>query len=257
MELRKVLPTKQIIIPVVVTLLLICIWEAAVDTGVIANFLLPSPLQVLSAMIRDKDLLCAHGITTITEAILGLFWGCVLGFIVAILMDSSPFIHAALNPLITISQTIPTIAIAPLLVLWLGYDLLPKVVLVIITTFFPITISLVTGFASVDPQTINLMKIMNARPWQVFLHVKLPCALSHFFSGLSISATYAIIGAVIAEWLGGVSGLGVYMIRVRKSFSYDKMFAVIFLTSALSLVLMGAVRALERICMPWKKVERK
>ena len=120
MEFRKLAPTKQIVIPVIVTLLLIFIWEAAVDTGVIANFLLPSPLQVLRALIRDQNLLYTHGITTMTEAILGLFWGCVLGFIVAILMDSSPFIHAALNPLITISQTIPTIAIAPLLVLWLG-----------------------------------------------------------------------------------------------------------------------------------------
>ena len=150
-------------------------------------------------------------------------------------MDRFEGLYLALEPLMTISQTIPTIAIAPLLVLWFGYGLAPKVVLIVLTTFFPVTVSLVQGLRSVDPDMIDLMRTMGASRWQIFWYAKLPAAADQFFSGLKISATYAIVGAVIAEWLGGFSGLGVYMTRVRKSFSYDKMFASIIVVSALSL----------------------
>ena len=140
--------------------------------------------------------------------------------------------------------------------LWLGYGALPKVVLVIISTFFPITVSLASGFRSVDPDVIDLMRTMNASRWQIFWYAKLPAAADQFFSGLKISATYAIVGAVIAEWLGGNEGLGVYMTRVRKSFSYDRMFSAIIVISALSLGLMKLVELAQRACMPWKRAER-
>ena len=131
-------------------------------------------------------------------------------------MDRFEIVYLAFSPLITVSQTVPTVAIAPLLVLWLGYGLAPKVVLVVLTTFFPITVSLVSGFRSVDPDLIDLMRTMNATSAQIFWQVKIPAAAEQFFSGLKISATYAIVGAVIAEWLGGFSGLGVYMTRLNQ-----------------------------------------
>jgi ABC-type nitrate/sulfonate/bicarbonate transport system permease component len=130
------------------------------------------------------------------------------------------------------------------------------VVLVVLTTFFPITVALASGFRSVDPDVLDLMRTMDATRWQVFRYAKLPAAADQFFGGLRISATYAIVGAVVAEWLGGSSGLGVYMTRVRKSFSYDRMFAAIILISALSLALMKGVDVLQRICMPWKRAGR-
>ena len=139
--------------------------------------------------------------------------------------------------------------------MWTG--VLISGLLVVISTFFPITVSLVSGFRSVDPDMLDLMRTMGASDLQIFWQVKLPGALDQFFSGLRISATYAIVGAVISEWLGGFSGLGVYMTRVRKSFAYDRMFAVIILISALSLALMRGVDLLERICMPWKRAEGK
>lgn len=132
----------------------------------------------------------------------------------------------------------------------------PKILLIVLTTFFPVTVSLVSGFRSVDPDVIDLMRTMNATDLQIFMRAKLPMALDQFFSGLRISATYAIVGAVIAEWLGGFSGLGVYMMRVRKSFSYDSMFAVIILISALSLGLMKGIDLLAKVCMPWKQGAR-
>ena len=212
-----------------------------------------APAEVLA----DAGLLAGHAVVTIEEAVIGLVLGVAVGFAVAVLMDRFELVWRALDPLITISQTIPTVAIAPLLVLWFGYDLLPKVLLVVLTTFFPITVALASGFRSVDPDVVDLMRTMNASRAQIFWYAKLPAAADQFFAGLRISATYAVVGAVVAEWLGGFSGLGVYMTRVRKSYSYDKMFAVILLISALSLLLMGLVSLLQRVCMPWEQAEKR
>lgn len=248
---------KRIWVPTVTILCLLAVWELVVDAGWVPNFMLPSPVQVIEALVGDWALLMQHSGTTLIESALGLVIGVAVGFVVAVLMDRFEGVSLALNPLVTISQTIPTVAIAPLLVLWFGYGLAPKVILVVISTFFPITVSLVSGFRSVDPDMLDLMRTMNASRLQVFMNVKLPAAMNEFFSGLRISATYAIVGAVVAEWLGGFNGLGVYMTRVRKSFSYDKMFAVILLISALSLVLMKLVDVLQRVSMPWTRAEGK
>lgn len=249
--------SRKVVVPVLATAAILLVWQLVVVFGVVPNYLLPSPVQVVYALVGDAALLASHSVSTLVEAGLGLLIGTAVGFVVAVLMDRFETFALALDPIVTVSQTIPTVAIAPLLVLWFGYGLAPKVVLVVISTFFPITVSLVAGFRSVDPDLIDLMRTMRATRWQVFWKVKLPAAADQFFSGLRISATYAIVGAVIAEWLGGFSGLGVYMTRVRKSFAYDRMFAVIILISALSLALMGLVGWLQRIAMPWKKAERK
>ena len=235
----------------------LALWQLACTLGLVPGYLLPSPAQVVRALLGDGDLLLAHSLTTLSEAALGLALGVALGFVVAVAMDRFEFVYRALDPLVTVSQTIPTIAIAPLLVLWFGFGIVPKVILVVLTTFFPVTVGLARGFRGVDPDVIDLMRTMNASRWQVFAYAKLPAAAGQFFSGLRISATYAIIGAVIAEWLGGFSGLGVYMTRVRKSFSYDRMFAAIILISVLSLALMALIELLERVCTPWRRAERK
>ncbi len=244
-------------VPLATLAVFLTVWEVAVRAGWVPNFLLPSPSQVVLAFVRDAPLLASHAVTTLLEAALGLTIGVVVGFVFAVLMDRFEVLYLALNPLITVSQTIPTVAIAPLLVLWFGYGLAPKVLLIVLTTFFPVTVSLVSGFRSVDPDVIDLMRTMNATDAQIFLRAKLPLAMEQFFSGLRISATYAIVGAVIAEWLGGFSGLGVYMTRLRKSFSYDSMFAVIILISTLSLALMKGIDIMSGVCMPWKRAERK
>jgi ABC-type nitrate/sulfonate/bicarbonate transport system permease component len=246
---------RRVAIPIVTTFAILVAWQLLVVCGIVPNFMLPTPTQVMAALVGDFPLLVSNSATTLAESALGLVIGCAVGFAFAVLMDRFEGFRLAFSPLITISQTIPTIAVAPILILWLGYGLAPKVVLVVLTTFFPITVSLVSGFQSVDPDMVDLMRTMNATRWQIFWQVKMPAAAEQFFSGLRISATYAIVGAVISEWLGGFSGLGVYMTRVRKSFSYDRMFAVIIIISALSLALMGLVDALQRLCMPWKRAE--
>ena len=241
--------------PVCAVVALLAVWQGACSLGLVPNFMLPSPVQVVTALVADFPLLLSHMWTTLSEAALGLAIGVAVGFVFAVLMDKFETFYLAFDPLLTVSQTIPTVAIAPLLVLWFGYGLMPKVLLVVLTTFFPVTVALASGFRSVDPDQVDLLRTMNATEWQIFRYAKLPAAMEQFFSGLRISATYAIVGAVISEWLGGFTGLGVYMTRVRKSFAYDRMFAVIIITSALSLALMKGVDVLERICMPWKKTE--
>ena len=243
--------------PTLTVVAVLAVWQLVCSVGLVPSFLLPSPVQVVQALVADASLLAGHAVVTVEEAVIGLVLGVAVGFAVAVLMDRFELVYRALDPLITISQTIPTVAIAPLLVLWFGYDLLPKVLLVVLTTFFPVTVALASGFRSVDPDAIDLMRTMNASRWQIFWYAKLPAAAGQFFAGLRISATYAVVGAVVAEWLGGFSGLGVYMTRVRKSYSYDKMFAVILLISALSLLLMGLVSLLQRASMPWERAERK
>ena len=223
--------------------------------GIIPSFMLPSPVTVGKAFIGDFPLLMEHTKVTVLEAFLGLGAGIVIGFFCAVLMDHFDSVYKALCPIIVITQTIPTVAIAPLLVLWLGYEMAPKIVLIILVTFFPITIGLLEGFRSADPDTIRLLRSMGATRTQIFFHIKLPSSMNQFFSSLRISVSYSIVGAVISEWLGGFSGLGVYMTRVKSAFAFDRMFAVIFLISAVSLVLMWLVEILQKKCMPWENVK--
>ena len=232
---------------------IIVIWQVAASAGLVPGYMLPSPVEVVQALITDFPLLMEHAKVTLAEAFLGLFCGVVLGFVMAVIMDRFDRLYKALYPLIVVTQTVPTVAIAPLLVLWFGYEMLPKVILIVIVTFFPITVGLLTGFRSADRDMMNLLRSMGAGRLQIFRYIKLPGAMGQFFSSLRISASYAVVGAVISEWLGGFNGLGVYMTRVKKAFSFDKMFAVIFLISAISLILMKLVDMLQKRCMSWEQ----
>ncbi len=250
-------------IPVFVILAVLLIWELISVTGLVPKYMLPTPLQVGKAFVTDFPLLMSHAKVTLTETVIGLMSGIVLGFVAAALMDAFVPVRKGLYPLLVISQTVPTVAIAPLLILWFSYGMAPKIVLVILASFFPIAVGLLDGFQSVDEDMIRLMRAMKANRWQIFWHVKFPYALGEFFSGLKIAVSYSVVGAVVSEWLGGFYGLGVYMTRVKKSYDYDKMFAVIFLVSAISLLMILTVKIIQYQSMPWQhckdeiQIERK
>ena len=237
-------------------LLVLLIWEILSDTGIVPSYMLPSPLDVIRALFNDRMMILSHAGVTLLEAVYGLLIGVLLAFLIATLMDRLPLLYRAFYPLMVITQTIPTIAIAPLLVLWMGFGMMPKITLVVITTFFPITVGLLEGFGSVDQDAVALMRSMGASEMDIFRHVKLPEAIPYFFSGLKVSASYAVVAAVISEWLGGFVGLGVYMTRVKKAYAFDKMFAVILFIIVISLALMGIVNLLRDWSMPWYKAER-
>ena len=237
--------------PLIPLAVLLVFWQGLSVSGIIPGYMLPSPLRVIAAFIQDFSLLMRHLGSTLAEAAAGLALAIAASFVLALVMDMNRFLKNSTLPLLTLTQTLPTIAIAPLLILWMGYGAAPKIALVFLTCFFPMTVSLLGAFSQADIDAVKLLKSMGASRFQIYRYIKLPQALPAFFSGLKISCTYSIIGAVIAEWLGGESGLGVYMIRVRRSYSFDKMFAVILLTAVLSLLLIKFVSIIEKAAMPW------
>ena len=236
---------------------LLLLWQGICLVDLIPSYMLPSPVKVLQAFAEELPLLWENSLITLQEAFIGLLLGVGVGFLAAVLMDAFDILYKAFYPLLIITQTIPSVAIAPLLVLWFGYEMTPKIVLIVISTFFPVTVGLLDGFRSADKDAIGLLRSMGANRLQVFRHIKFPSALPQLFSGLRIAAAYSVVGAVISEWLGGFGGLGVYMTRVKKAFAFDKMFAVIFLISAISLVLMALVELAEKKCMPYRQLDKK
>ena len=242
--------------PIFTIACVIILWYAVCKGEIVPAFMLPSPIDVTKAFIENFAYMAKEAVFTLQETLYGLIAGIAIAFVIATLMDKFDFVYKAFYPLLVISQTIPTIAIAPLLVLWMGYGMAPRVTLVIITTFFPIAIGLYDGYCSVDGDGVNLLRSMGANKFQIFRHIKLPTAVSSFFSGLRIASSYAVVGALIAEWLGGNNGLGVYMTRVKKAYSFDKMFAVIVFICILSLILMAFVRLIELFAMPYKNEKK-
>ncbi len=243
--------------PVVALVLLVAIWAAVCGFKAIPAYMLPSPAAVVKAFIDDFPTLMKHLGVTLKEGALGLLAGIALALVTASLMNRFSIFYNAFYPLLVISQTIPTVAIAPILIMWMGFGIAPKIVLVVLTTFFPITVGLLDGYKSADPDAIMLLRSMGAGNFKIFKYIYMPQSLSHFFAGLKISASYAIVGAVIAEWLGGFEGLGVYMTRVRKAYRFDSMFAVIILIIAVSLALMFLVALIRKALMPWERKEIK
>ena len=257
---NKNLPLNRMvnkIAPISALAVIILIWLLCCDFEIVPAYMLPSPIDVGKAFADNFAIMLKQASYTLQEAVYGLGIGIILAFIVATLMDRFSFIYKAVYPILIITQTIPASAIAPLLVLWMGFGMAPKITLVVITTFFPISIGLLDGFQSADGDEINMMRSMGANRLQIFRHIKLPSATGSFFSGLRISASYAVVGAVISEWLGGFYGLGVYMTRVKKAYAFDKMFAVIVFISVISLLLMALISVLQKAAMPWERKIKK
>lgn len=251
-DLAKMSVFGRIITQYGLVLLILLVWQLVVVFGILPDYLLPSPTQILRALVDDAMLLASHAKYTLATAFLGTAIGLILSFVLSILMDLSKKFQQSIYPILLLNQTIPTIAIAPLLVIWLGYGITPKVVLVVLSVFFPMTIALLDGYRSVDQEQLNLFRTMNASRVDVYRLLKIPASLGYFFTGLKVALSYALISAVVAEWLGGYHGLGVYMTRVRKSYELDNMFAVIFLISFLTLALISLVKLLEKSFMRYK-----
>ena len=246
---------KRNIPSIIAIAVLLLVWQLICVSGLIPSYMLPSPVKVVQAFVNELPLLWENSLITLQEAFIGLALGVFIGFLAAVLMDAFDILYKAFYPLLIITQTIPTVAIAPLLVLWFGYEMTPKIILIVICTFFPVTVGLLDGFRSADKDAIGLLRSMGAGRLHIFRYIKFPSALPQFFSGLRIAAAYSVVGAVISEWLGGFGGLGVYMTRVKKAFAFDKMFAVIILISGISLALMALVGFAEKKCMPYRHLK--
>ncbi len=253
--MKKRTNTGRIAISLFFQFLLLFIWQLVVDRGVIERYSLPSPTDVIQALINMFPAVNIHLIITLREAMLGFGISIILSLILAVLMDQFKTVRDVLYPILVVSQTVPVVVLAPLFAMWFGLGLLPKVIVVVLVCFFPIVISLMDGLDSVDKDMVNLLKSMGASKVQIFKKVKFPASLTNFFSGLRIAATYSIMGAIIGEWLGGYNGLGLYMLRLRKSFAIDKVFAVVIIIVILSMTLFGIIYLLQYLFMPWSRTE--
>jgi ABC-type nitrate/sulfonate/bicarbonate transport system permease component len=237
--------------PLLLIALMVLLWHVAATRSGLSAFILPSPAQVLQAGWETRALLGAAIGTTLLETAIGLAVALVLGVAIAAAMDLSPFVRRALYPLLVVSQTVQILAIAPLLIIWFGFGLLPKIIIVVLICFFPLAVSTADGLASADPDLISLLRAMGARREQIWRMVRLPAALPAFFSGLRVAVTYSVVGATIGEWVGGTEGLGLYMLRSKNALATDQVFVAIVITSALSIALYALVYAIELAALPW------
>ncbi|MGN0205460.1 MAG: ABC transporter permease [Coprococcus sp.] len=245
--MRKYLP------PLILFGLLLIGWQA-LAMGIDATYILPSPLQVLKRLWELREpLVMVHLPATMSVTFIGLAISIVLGLALAIAMDASETVRRTLYPLVITSQTIPTTAIAPLFVLWFGYSIWSKVLVTILMTFFPITITVYDGFQSTKREMEELMLSFNASKMDIFLKLKLPNALPYFFSAIKMAIPISIIGAAIGEWLGAQSGLGYFSKRMLTQLDGAGVFAPIVLLSAVAMIIVGIINIIERIAIPWRK----
>jgi ABC-type nitrate/sulfonate/bicarbonate transport system permease component len=242
---RKFLPA------IVLLAAIVAVWEISMPLlGVSANYL-PAPSRILRSAAADSANLMRASIISVEETLLGAALGIVSAIVLAFAIYRWPIVNRSLYPLLIISQTIPVVALAPLMIIWLGFGILPKVLLVALYTFFPIAVALVRGLDYVGEGLVNLSKTMGASDRWVLLHVRAMAALPYFFSGLRIGATYAIGTAILAEFVGARYGLGIYLLSAKASYRIDLVFAASAVTTALTLALFGVVVAVERIAAPW------
>lgn len=251
--IKRLKNTGNKIIPLAFITIIIAVWQYISSRGILPKYILPSPKDIGITLVDILPDLRVHIPVTLWEAFIGLIISILSSIVLAIIMDNVLIIKKALYPLLIISQTIPIIALAPLFVVWFGFGTLPKIIVVVLVCFFPISVNLVDGLASVDPDMFNMMRSMGAKKIQIFRHLKFPFAMSGFFSGLRIAVTYSIMGAVIGEWLGGERGLGVYMIRVKHSYALDKFFASILVIVLLSILLFKLIAFAEYSLLPWRR----
>ena len=247
--------TYKVVIPVAFIGLFFLIWEIICLSGAVSSLILPTPAATFKAFFTEGDLIMKHTGITLLEAVCGLACGVAVGFVLAVLMDTFKVCGYGFKPLLVITQTIPTIVIAPLISLWMGYDVKPKILLVALTTFFPIAIGLADGYRATDSDMTDLMRSMGANKWKIFWFLKFPNALPNFFSALKISTTYAIVGAVVSEWVGALGGLGFYILRLQRMYAYDAMFATIMWVIILSLLWLLILEIVKRCVIRWDKKE--
>jgi NitT/TauT family transport system permease protein/putative hydroxymethylpyrimidine transport system permease protein len=248
---RWLLPTLSIAI-------LIGIWQIAASTGAIADlfslepYLVPSPAEIAESLWENRSLLADNAWVTLREIVLGILCALLVGTAFAIAMHRWRTVHDASYPLIVASQTIPIVVISPILLIWFGFGIGPKIVVVALICFFPVAVNVLDGLRSTEPDAIKLMRSLDASRWQVFRRVEAPSALPSFFTGAKIAVVVAPIGAVFGEWVGGSSGLGHLILEDNANLEIAREFAAVAVLSAMALALIGLIALAERRVVTWR-----
>jgi ABC-type nitrate/sulfonate/bicarbonate transport system permease component len=243
--MRRALPAALLAVMVLAA------WEVLVRLFGVPAFLLPGPVAIAGAFWESRGLLLDHAVPTASEALLGFAGAAVAGVVSGLLINRSALAERTLYPWLVVSQTLPIIAIAPILVTWFGYGPLPKVLVVVLFCFFPITVATVDGLRATDPDLIRLMRSFGATKRRIFYMVEVPGALPFLFGGVRLAVTYSVIGAVVGEWVGSSEGLGFLMIQDKSQFEIARLFAEIAVLSAMGVALFLLVALVQRLAAPW------
>lgn len=244
-------------LPVIIFFILtLIIWEIMIQLLNVESWILPAPTAIFAEILKTRSLLLEHSLRTLYESIFGLGISAVSGILVGTVIFNFKILERTLYPLMVISQTVPIVVLIPLFVIWFGFGLLPKILIVILACFFPVAVNTVDGLNTADKDKINLLKAMGASKWQIFTKVRIPTALPMIFSGLRISATYSVMAAVVAEWMGSDIGLGVFIVRSSNSYLTARVFAGIVLVSLFSIILFQSVNLLEKFLIPWSNNDK-
>lgn len=241
--------------PVLVLAGVVALWQVWVRAAHVAPWILPAPSSVASAGWESRGSLVSNAATTILEALVGLAIGTVAGLAVALAIALVPAVHRAVWPLVVTSQTIPVIVLAPLVAVWFGFGLLPKIVLVALICFFPVAVAAVAGLGGADPEQVELVRSFGASKWETLRHVRIPSSLGSVIAGVRIAAAYAVGNAVIGEYVGGTSGLGIFIDQAHRSYRTDRMLAGVVVIAIVSIVLFTVVGWIGDRMMPWRRGE--
>ena len=255
---EKSAPLLRWLLPAAVLAALIGAWQIAASTGAVADalglkpFLVPSPAEIATALWENRDLLADNAWVTLREIVLGFLCAVAVGLGFAVAIHLSATLRRALYPLLVASQTIPIVAIAPILVVWFGFGIEPKLAVVALVSFFPITVNTVDGLRSVDPEAIKMMRTLEASRGQLLLRVEGPAALPFLFSGMRIAAVFAPIAALFAEWVGSSAGLGHLILQDNAQLETARLFASVVILITIALALFGLLGLIERRVVRWR-----
>jgi putative hydroxymethylpyrimidine transport system permease protein len=245
--------------PLLLVVLLLGAWQVAASTGALAallnleSFLVPSPAEVASSLWDNRDVLLENAWVTLREVIFGFGCALVAGIAFAVVLHLSETLRRAAYPLLVGTQAIPILVFAPILIVWFGYGIGPKLAIVAIICFFPITVNALDGLRSVDPEAIRMMRTLDASRWQTFRRVEAQTALPYAFSGAKIAVAVAVIGVVFAEWAGTSSGgLGWLVLQYNNNLQTAEVFAAAFVLAAMAMALFGLLALVERRVVTWR-----
>jgi len=240
--------------PALMVALALAVWEVWVRLAGTPRWFLPPPSVIAGTIVTDRALLLHHARVTLTEVVLGFALALVTGVLVATLIDASRTLERAIYPLVVASQTVPIPALAPLLLIWFGYGLLPKVLVVALIAFFPVAVNTVDGLRATDRELLRLLRTLGAGRWTRFRLAKLPAALPFLFSGARVAIAVSVIGAVFGELVGASDGLGYLMTRAAADFLTARVFAAIVVLAAMGIGLFSLVAIAERLLLPWRRL---
>jgi NitT/TauT family transport system permease protein len=242
--------------PALLLVLIFVAWWVITAAGWVAPYLVPTPAQVWERVVQDWSSLMYHSYVTLYETVVGFLLASVLGLATAVAIAYSRTLEKTLYPIVLFAQVIPKIAIAPLIVVWFGNDLAPKIILAVLIAFFPVVVSGVAGLRSTDPELLELSATMGAGKWQTFRKIRFPNALPHLMAGLKVAVTLAVVGAVVGEFVGASEGLGYQLMIANGNLDAPLLFAALILMSLIGILLFVIVEVLESLLIPWHASRR-